>query len=152
MLQNFCFFVIISIIVTVIIIGYFMRYSKQRELIYNTLKNNPCHPTADYLYSLIKPLYPPLSLGTLYRNLNQMAEQGRIKKISGLNQADHFDHIVQEHAHIICEVCGKVEDVFIDENLSKQINETADKTNFKINHREIVFNGICSKCRNKQEK
>ncbi len=129
-----------------------MRYSKQRELIYNTLKSNPCHPTADYLYSLIKPLYPPLSLGTLYRNLNQMVERGRIKKISGLNQADRFDHIVQVHAHIICEICGKVEDVFLSEELSRQLNKSAEKTAFKINRREIIFNGICKECIKKQEK
>ena len=81
-----------------------------------------------------------------------MAKQGRIKKISGLNQADHFDHIIQEHAHIICEVCGKVEDVFVSEELSRRLNKTAAKTDFKINHREIVFNGICRKCGKKQEK
>lgn len=129
-----------------------MRYSKQRELIYNTLKNNPCHPTADYLYSLIKPHCPALSLGTLYRNLNQMSACGRIKKISGLNQADHFDHHTQEHAHIVCQNCGKVEDVFIDEDLLVKISSAAQKTDFKINRREIIFNGVCKECINKQEK
>ena len=129
-----------------------MRYPKQRELIYNTLKNNPCHPTADYLYALIKPVCPALSLGTLYRNLNQMAALGRIKKISGLNQADHFDHHTQDHAHLICQDCGKIEDVFLDEALSKQINSRVQKNDFKINRREIIFNGVCKECINKQEK
>ncbi len=81
-----------------------------------------------------------------------MSAQGRIKKISGLNQADHFDHHTDEHAHVICQNCGKVEDVCIDETLLEQISLSAQKTDFKINRREIIFNGVCKECINKQEK
>ncbi len=129
-----------------------MRYSKQREFIFKALQNNPCHPTAEALYALIKPSNPAISLGTVYRNLNQMAAQGRIKKIKGLNQSDHFDHFTQEHAHIICNICGKVEDIFIDSALSAKIDNKVEKTDFEIKSREIIFNGICGQCRNKQEK
>lgn len=128
-----------------------MRYSKQREFIFKALQDNPCHPTAERLYALIKPVNPAISLGTVYRNLNQMAEQGRIKKIKGLNQSDHFDHFTQEHAHIICEVCGKVEDIFIDPTLLVKLDVKAQNSDFKINNREIIFSGVCGNCRNKQE-
>ena len=57
-----------------------MNYSKQRELILNTLKENVVHPTAEYLYEILKENNPNLSLGTVYRNLNQLAENGTIKK------------------------------------------------------------------------
>ena len=57
-----------------------MNYSKQRETILNTLKENVVHPTAEYLYDVLKRENSSISLATLYRNLNQLAENGIIKK------------------------------------------------------------------------
>ena len=53
-----------------------MNYSKQREIILNTLKENVVHPTAEYLYAKIQEKDPKISLATLYRNLNQLTENG----------------------------------------------------------------------------
>ena len=57
-----------------------MNYSRQREVILETLKENVVHPTAEYLYSILKEKEPNISLATLYRNLNQLAENDIIKK------------------------------------------------------------------------
>ena len=57
-----------------------MNYSKQREIILNTLKENVVHPTAEYLWEKVKEKDPKISLATLYRNLNQLSENGIIKK------------------------------------------------------------------------
>lgn len=61
-----------------------MNYSRQREVILQTLKDNVVHPTAEYLYAILKEKEPNMSLATLYRNLNQLADNGIIKKIDGL--------------------------------------------------------------------
>ena len=58
-----------------------MRYSKQRELIFNTVLQNKIHPTADFVYNKLKLDYPELSLGTVYRNLNFLAEHNMLLKI-----------------------------------------------------------------------
>lgn len=47
-----------------------MNYSRQREIILNTLKENVVHPTAEYLYGVLHEKEPNISLATLYRNLN----------------------------------------------------------------------------------
>ena len=52
------------------------RFSKQRQIIYDMIMNNPVHPTADYIYNTLKGEYPDLSLGTVYRNLNVLTEMG----------------------------------------------------------------------------
>ena len=54
------------------------RYSRQRELIYECLQGMKIHPTAEMIYQTLKPEYPKLSLGTVYRNLNQLADWGVI--------------------------------------------------------------------------
>ncbi len=51
-----------------------MKFSKQRELILNTIVENHVHPTADFIYTHLKKDNPNLSLGTVYRNLAQLVE------------------------------------------------------------------------------
>ena len=88
-----------------------MNYSRQREVILDTLKSNVVHPTAEYLYAVLKEKEPNISLATLYRNLNQLADNGVIKKIDGLETSSHFDHNIHEHYHMICDKCRRVLDV-----------------------------------------
>ena len=88
-----------------------MNYSKQREIIYNTLKSNPIHPTAETVHSLLRETNPNISLATVYRNLNQLSDIGEIKKIDGLESSSHYDHQTHAHYHFICNICklrGKV--------------------------------------------
>ncbi len=59
------------------------RYSKQRELIRERLMATDQHPTAEMLYQWLKPDHPALSLGTIYRNLNFLAQQGETGGLAG---------------------------------------------------------------------
>lgn len=57
------------------------RTSRQRQRILEILKRAKSHPTADWVYKKLKKEIPELSLGTVYRNLNVLIEQGHIEKI-----------------------------------------------------------------------
>lgn len=127
-----------------------MNYSKQCELVLNTLKENVVHPSADYIYNILKQDYPNISLATVYRNLNKLAQNGIIKKIEGLEDCDHFDHNTFEHYHLICVKCGRIFDIPAD--IAPDICKTAkEKYSFKIIRHEIVFKGICPQCNSKGE-
>jgi len=123
-----------------------MNYSKQREIILETLKNNVVHPTAEYLYSVLKKDCESISLATLYRNLNLLASNGIIKKIDGLESSSHFDHNVHEHYHFICDKCKKVYDVSADiaPNLAQKAGA---ELGADITSCDIVFHGVCSNCK-----
>lgn len=58
------------------------RQSKIRQAIYEAVVTHPVHPTAEYVYEYLKPQHPSLSLGTVYRNLGILAEQGLVRKLS----------------------------------------------------------------------
>ena len=88
-----------------------MNYSKQRELILQTVLQNPIHPTADQVYNQVRRQNPKISLGTVYRNLNFLAEMGKIKKISMPVGSDRFDGRLDEHYHAACACCGQVFDL-----------------------------------------
>ena len=45
------------------------KFSRKREAILTCLHGTTCHPTAEWVYQQLKPQFPDLSLGTVYRNL-----------------------------------------------------------------------------------
>lgn len=125
-----------------------MKYSKQRELIEQTVKEHSIHPTADDVYTILKPSNPTLSLGTVYRNLNTLAENGIIHKLHMPNGSDRFDAELKEHYHIVCYDCGKIIDVELSmmDKLDEQIKE---KTGVIAMSHELIISGICEDCQNK---
>ncbi len=122
-----------------------MNYSRQRAIILETLKENVVHPTAEYLYSILKEKDSNISLATLYRNLNQLADNGIIKKIDGLETSSHFDHNVNEHYHFICEKCMRVFDISTDV-ASDVVKKAENETGFLVKKHDIIFTGICKDC------
>lgn len=123
-----------------------MKYSKQRELILKTLQENVIHPTADEIYAIARKEMPSLSLATVYRNLNQLAESGIIHRINGLDGSVHFDHNLCKHYHFICTECNKVYDVEYD-----IAPDLADKvlaeTGLFVESVDISLKGICPDCK-----
>ena len=124
-----------------------MRFSKQRELILNEVRNNHLHPTADIIYTNLKKDNPGLSLGTVYRNLSQLTEHGFISKLSMPNQSDRFDMNTKPHAHLICENCNNIFDIessYID----TFINDLSKKEDIEVSNYDIILKGICNNCKN----
>lgn len=128
-----------------------MNHSRQRDTILQILKENVVHPTAEYLYGILKEKNTGISLATLYRNLNQLAAKGIIKKIDGLEPSSHFDHNTHEHFHFICDKCKRVFD--IPHCVAPDVvQKTESETGFKVEGYDIAIHGICSECQQEKEK
>ncbi|MDK2807665.1 MAG: Fur family transcriptional regulator, peroxide stress response regulator [Clostridiales bacterium] len=122
-----------------------IKYSRQREAIREYLANTNTHPTAEMVYSHIQKIYPNISLGTVYRNLNLLVEQGEAIKLSCGDGMDHFDYDTTEHHHFICKECGNVSDLEMDP--IHHINAIAASTfRGKIDGSVTYFYGICPAC------
>lgn len=121
-----------------------MRFSKQRELIFNEVKNSNNHPTADMVYDRLRQDNPNLSLGTVYRNLTQLADNGLISKLNIPGDPVRFDANIQEHNHFICEECGQIYD--LENDLVGYVDNGLDKLGFKIKSSQILLKGICAGC------
>lgn len=121
------------------------KFSRQREAIKNYLSNTTSHPTAEVIYENIRLSYPKISLGTVYRNLNLLVQQGEIIKLSCGDGSDHFDGNTIPHNHFICDCCGSVSD--LDMESIDHIQEIAS-TNFngKIKKHVTYFFGTCPEC------
>ncbi len=124
------------------------RYSKQRELIYNTIMGTDSHPTAEYVYNTLKSEHPTLSLGTVYRNIRQLESAGLIIKAPSKNDKERFDARIDEHFHFICDECGELFD--IDSNgIGKELLESIPKHGHQMDRITFTIHGRCLHCQNK---
>ena len=119
-----------------------MRLTTQRQVILEELGKVKTHPTANEVYDMVRRRLPRIGLGTVYRNLELMADNGIILKVEVGGTQKRFDATVTPHYHIRCSSCGKVND--IDIAIQEQINEAAENaSNYKILGHHIEFSGIC---------
>ena len=122
-----------------------MKYSRQRESILNSLNEKLDHPTAEMVYNCVKKEQPNISLGTVYRNLNQLVEQGVLRRIATPTSGDRFDIRTDPHAHLLCTWCGKVLDLE-DDLISELDRNVMRTTGFLVNDRQLLLSGICADC------
>jgi len=118
------------------------RYSRQRELIYQALCNTTEHPTADMVYQRLKADNPTLSLGTVYRNLNLLVEEERIRSLPF--QVERYDARTDPHPHFVCRCCGGVMDLELP--YDSDLDLKAAQFGHQVENHSVVFNGVCSKC------
>ncbi len=125
-----------------------MRQTKQKQFILDTFLAHNGHMTAEDLYNILKPNHPKLSLATVYRNLNQFAQLGLINKLDLPNHPTHFDITTAQHHHAICECCGKLIDIEMDQ--LPHIELIKNQGRFKATHFNLVVYGVCEDCQNQQ--
>ena len=126
-----------------------MKYSKQREAILQAILWSNEHPTAEMVYQAVRKEIPNISLGTVYRNLNLLVEQGMIKQVLLPNEGNRFEKTLESHDHVYCQKCKSLFDIPSSnlENINKRVER---ETGFQIMSQNIIFEGICKNCR--QEK
>jgi Fe2+/Zn2+ uptake regulation proteins len=120
------------------------RLTKQRKVILEELCKSDSHPTADELYQTVRQRMPNISLGTVYRNLDFLTEQGQIAKIEYSGSQMRFDALLEFHQHVRCVKCGAISDVF--NTVQPPDISSIEVPGFTLLSSRIEFDGICDKC------
>ena len=124
------------------------KRSKQREKIFYALKATRSHPTAEWVYEQVRGELPKISLGTVYRNLHVLKQQGKILELDFGEGTRRYDAFTHDHYHFICEQCGSVRDLDIPQQAD--INERANgSVPGKVHSHRLDFFGVCTDCLNK---
>ena len=124
------------------------RNTVQRQIILDTLKKMNAHPTIDKIYTVIYEYHPSISKTTVYRNLRQLAASGIIRQVSFPDGLERYDERMEQHYHFICKNCGSIIDIEIE--YLAGINDTVQlKYYVQVDEHDVVFSGICLKCKNK---
>ncbi|MCL1985422.1 MAG: transcriptional repressor, partial [Betaproteobacteria bacterium] len=117
---------------------------RQRTIILEELRKVVTHPTADEVYTLVRRRLPRISLGTVYRNLDLLAEQGRITKIEFAGNSKRFDANTHHHQHAHCRKCGRVADIM--PSVPVPDIHLVTLAGFTITAARLEFDGLCDEC------
>ena len=122
-----------------------VRKTKQREAILGVLKGTTSHPTADWVYEQVRREIPNISLGTVYRNLKLLQQEGKILGLEFAATVTRFDGRTQNHYHFICQQCGLLFN--LDEPVDTEHDERiAQKTGCDVFYHRSEFYGLCKDC------
>ena len=127
-----------------------LRMTNQREIILRELVTSKQHLTADELYDIVKKVMPRISLATVYRNLEILSEASIIGKLEISGRQKRFDYDPEDHDHIYCVNCHRVDNLNIartgEETKKMNAVEGYTVTGYRL---EIV--GICESCQKKEK-
>ena len=128
-----------------------LNYTKQREIIFETLLNSDEHINAEELYNKICTNHPNEKIGiaTVYRALTFLEESNLISSIVLDKDSKKFEpNTKKHHDHLICVKCNKIIE-FVDNKIEQRQDKTAHKYDFELINHTMYLYGICKKCQNK---
>lgn len=127
-----------------------MRMTNQREVILRELRSSKKHLSADELYELVKKDMPRISLATVYRNLEILSEAGMIKKLEISGRQKRFDYDIEEHDHIYCVECHRVDNLDMSSRQIYSKDDLSEKSGYSVMGYRLEFTGVCPACKKKK--
>jgi|SRR5579862_2187254 len=124
-----------------------LRLTPQREVLLRVLSKAMGHPTAVDMVQRVREVLPTVSQATVYRNLQELLQEGVIRTLEVAGTAVQFEVNPDDHHHFICRKCGQVWDVYLS-SLDVRINRRRTELNgFQIDRRDVQLHGVCAGCR-----
>lgn len=122
------------------------RNTHQRQLVFDAVQALAgCHPTASEIYQHVHSEDERVSLGTVYRNLNLLSDEGKILAVKAPD-GFHYDWRTDAHSHVVCVACGSMKDTILP--YESELDEQLEKASgYKIQSHYTVFEGLCAHCR-----
>lgn len=126
------------------------KVTPQRLAIYQTLASTKSHPSAEMIFNELQPIYPTMSLATVYKTMEILKELGLVQILNAGEDSFRYDARTDEHSHIRCMSCGGVEDLeHVDQTAF--VAQVAGKSPYKIIGQQFYFYGICPKCQKQEQ-
>ena len=119
---------------------------RKRNAILQGLREATTHPSAEELYTILKPRIPDLSLGTVYRNLNLFKEQGLAITVGTVKGVERFDGNTNPHVHFFCTDCGAVLDLPKMDVPQQLVSTAAGQIGGTVEQCQMTFTGLCRDC------
>jgi Fe2+ or Zn2+ uptake regulation protein len=120
------------------------RLTPQRRAIIQALLDDDSHPTAEQIFSRVRQVMPDISHATVYNTLRGLVEMGVLQELDlGLGER-HYDFATENHAHLICLGCGRVEDAPYDCRVTAPLPKNAH--GFRVVDCNVIFRGYCPTC------
>ena len=127
-----------------------LKLTPQRIAVYDYLINTDKHPSAEDIHDDLYETFPTMSLATVYKSLKVLSEVELISEINLGEGNFRYDAIVEDHPHIKCTICNKVEDI---EGVAMEVfnKEIRKHTDYNITSNKLYFFGVCRDCQENKE-
>lgn len=125
-----------------------LKLTPQRLAILEYLKGNREHPSAADIYAAVSQKFPTMSIATVYNTLKALKNGDNVLELAIDSRMKRYDPDTVPHHHLICTVCRKIVDVYLEFDLGLP---EADRHDFEITGNHVDFYGICPECRKKGE-
>src|SRR5688572_7641571 len=119
-----------------------LRLTPQREVLLRALSATMGHPTADDLVKKVRKVLPTVSHATVYRNVQELVRAGLIGTLERSGASVQFETNPEHHHHFLCERCGEVWDVYLDEIAVTLDRRRTPLKGFTIDRREVQLHGV----------
>ena len=122
------------------------KHFRKRDAILQYLQSVTDHPSAERVFTQLKPEIPDLSMGTVYRNLNLFKQQGQAVIVATVKGIERFDGNTDPHVHFICQECDAIIDL-MDMEIPEQLKNTAERSSGgQVSECQLCFTGLCEDC------
>jgi Fur family ferric uptake transcriptional regulator len=126
-----------------------LRLTRQRQILLDLIDKTGQHLDAERLFQMAKEQDPKINRVTVYRTLKMLKTGGLVDELDlmhyGGDQHYYETRMKQEHAHVICLRCGKVEE-FFGEPLHRLRKQIEAHFGFQILLARTEVGGYCSHC------
>ena len=122
-----------------------LNLTTQRKAVYDIVRNSDDHPTAAEVMNRLVEQGHNFAYGTVYNSLRYLTDKEMIRELKLGESASRYDAKLDEHQHILCESCGRVDEVMsVVPEPWKQV--VAKETGYDVLHTHVVFGGVCPQC------
>ena len=119
-----------------------LKVTPQRQAIFGIMYRSPGHMTANAVYQEARLEMETISLKTVYETLHSLVALGLVRQLDLGTGHVLFDSAVSAHHHLVCNTCGRTEDVDLD-----VAPLSADqRQGFVVLQTEVVARGLCPQC------
>ena len=120
------------------------RTTPQRRAVLEYLRGVTSHPSASVLYEEVRKNIPNVSLGTIYRALGVLQEEGLIQELP-YDDYSRYDANTDLHCHVVCLSCGRVADAEGPSDLAG-LTSLVRAPGFKVLGHRLELHGYCFQC------
>jgi Fe2+ or Zn2+ uptake regulation protein len=121
------------------------RVTMPRLIVHRLVRRAEGHVTPEQVHAALAPDHPGLSPATIYGTLDLLDELGFVRRVSTPRGATLYDPRIDEHHHVICRVCGRVQDVDARVDV-RAAARAARAAGFSVDHGQLALSGLCPDC------
>jgi Fe2+ or Zn2+ uptake regulation protein len=122
------------------------RRTRQLSAVLAAVQAERDHPTAQAIYERVRQRMPTISRGTVYRNLNKLEQEKRVRSFRLAGGPVLYDGMATDHDHFVCQLCGSIRDLE-GSRVHGERHRQLRRAGYVVERQSMTYYGLCPNCR-----